>query len=490
MRDLQAWNVGSTSATLLSRDPLWFELMRCELRLRVLELQDSECSDKTAEDVRVIESPVAKIIDFLKRYDAGGRKKPKAAEARELLQVIENADDLWSPDLQAQLTGNPYDNNVTDYLVHATSVAPPSREPKKGLLRSYSMHSKFDLMQLVDAEHVDREPSFRKLLGVRYTTDVQDPEAHEYAMKVAAETTRPQDTLDQIGTDFTLDFISLGTARHESRVSLCAVVKQCIKSLGISHVLKSKEKLLQLLAFASRVEDGYMDQGYHCKIHAADVTHRLTCVLNHSGIAEGSKRNNSLSCELLAAVVAAVVHDFEHPQVGAGGWHLQPSYFGAVERLGMTPAQVSNGFMVSAEASMAVAFNFQAVAENHSLRASIALMSQTEYNFTSAWDDKYEVHKFKNAMIKNVLATDMSRHFELLAQFKTKVVRGDALNGKECREVWMDWDYNLRSLVLQVAMKAMTPPHTHKLVPQSPPGMATCSASVQGPVPLPEANGR
>lgn len=101
---------------------------------------------------------------------------------------------------------------------------------------------------------------------------------------------------------------------------------------------------------------------------------------------------------------------------------------------------------------MAIAFNFQAVAENHSLRTSLALMSQSEYNFMEDWSPG-QAKEFKHTVIRMVLATDMSRHFEMLVQYKTKVVNSDAVAGKKGQEAFAAMDSNQRMMTLQMAMK-------------------------------------
>ena len=115
--------------------------------------------------------------------------------------------------------------------------------------------------------------------------------------------------------------------------------------------------------------------------------------------------------------------------------------------------QVSNGFLVATEQPMAVAFNNQAVAENHCLRTSLALMRQEEYDFLAEWSDKEAVRDLRQAMIQIVLSTDLARHFELLVQFKTKILNGETTKGKQGGDAWEAMDYNHRLLVLQVAMK-------------------------------------
>ena len=48
-------------------------------------------------------------------------------------------------------------------------------------------------------------------------------------------------------------------------------------------------------------------------MHAADVTSRLGAILHHTGIAEDMLATEGGDLQLLAMVLSAVVHDFEHP---------------------------------------------------------------------------------------------------------------------------------------------------------------------------------
>ena len=54
----------------------------------------------------------------------------------------------------------------------------------------------------------------------------------------------------------------------------------------------------------------------------------------------------------------------------------------------------------------------------------------------------------------------MSRHFELLVQFKTKLLYNDQLEDLVGGEAWEAMDHQKRLLVLQMAMKVRRPPLT------------------------------
>ena len=73
--------------------------------------------------------------------------------------------------------------------------------------------------------------------------------------------------------------------------------------------------------FAVRVEGSYLDCPYHNKRHAAAVTLVLFQIVLHSGIMAGPDQcligRVPLKLYILAAVIAAGVHDVRHPGIGS-----------------------------------------------------------------------------------------------------------------------------------------------------------------------------
>eukprot|EP00193_Tetraselmis_chui_P005638 CAMPEP_0177759646 /NCGR_PEP_ID=MMETSP0491_2-20121128/4842_1 /TAXON_ID=63592 /ORGANISM="Tetraselmis chuii, Strain PLY429" /LENGTH=999 /DNA_ID=CAMNT_0019275487 /DNA_START=135 /DNA_END=3134 /DNA_ORIENTATION=- len=384
-----------------------------------------------------LESPLAKMLQFLRRCEAAPPwLRPRGAEARALRELIEKSDDLLSPNLQRSLGlgldgYSPYSEGVAQYLLHQTSVAPTPSGNRKMTMKTYSASSMRPSDSSVAGEEASNgtghgEGDRRKLLEIPFV-DIVDVDAHQFEVSSPKDVKVPIASLDCIGLDFTLDFVNPDSMMRRCNEALVVVMKQAVASLELDSCLKTRQSILRLLSLARRLESGYMEGGYHNRFHAADVTNRLACVLRHSGISAAAQRSSSQSCQLLAAIVAACAHDFEHPQL-------------------------TNGFLVETEEPMAIAFNFQAVAENHSLRTSLALMSQTEYNFVEEWEAG-QAKEFKRAVIRMVLATDMSRHFELLVQYRTKVVNSEAVRGKTGREAFAAMDVNQRMMTLQMAMK-------------------------------------
>ncbi|MEQ2242103.1 cGMP-inhibited 3',5'-cyclic phosphodiesterase A [Ilyodon furcidens] len=125
--------------------------------------------------------------------------------------------------------------------------------------------------------------------------------------------------------------------------------------------------------------------------------------------------------ELMALYVAAAMHDYDHP--------------------GRT-----NAFLVATSAPQALLYNDRSVLENHHAAAAWNLfMSRPEFNFLANLEH-VEFKRFRFLVIEAILATDLKKHFDFLAEFNAKV--GDeGVSG-------IDWtNDNDRLLVCQMCIK-------------------------------------
>ncbi|KAJ3591243.1 hypothetical protein NHX12_009189, partial [Muraenolepis orangiensis] len=214
----------------------------------------------------------------------------------------------------------------------------------------------------------------------------------------------------------------------------------------------------QFMNYFRALENGYRDIPYHNRIHATDVLHavwylttqpvpglpsQLDDISTHSDSANGlSPSAPGLLCskmspqpedgygslaglipalELMALYVAAAMHDYDHP--------------------GRT-----NAFLVATSAPQAVLYNDRSVLENHHAASAWNLfMSRPEFNFLSNLEHG-EFKRFRFLVIEAILATDLKKHFDFLAEFNAKV--GD--EGVSC----IDWtNENDRLLVCQMCIK-------------------------------------
>ncbi|XP_041852283.1 cGMP-inhibited 3',5'-cyclic phosphodiesterase B isoform X2 [Melanotaenia boesemani] len=216
----------------------------------------------------------------------------------------------------------------------------------------------------------------------------------------------------------------------------------------------------EFMSYFCALENGYRDIPYHNRVHATDVLHAVWYLTTRpipgfqqihsehvtgsdtdsdSGISPGrisyaSSKSSSISddsygclawnipaLELMALYVAAAMHDYDHP--------------------GRT-----NAFLVATNAPQAVLYNDRSVLENHHAASAWSLyLSQPEYNFLVNLDH-VEFKRFRFLVIEAILATDLKKHFDFLAEFNNKV--------NDVNSPGIDWtNENDRLLVCQVCIK-------------------------------------
>ncbi|XP_072905602.1 cGMP-inhibited 3',5'-cyclic phosphodiesterase 3B isoform X2 [Hemitrygon akajei] len=240
------------------------------------------------------------------------------------------------------------------------------------------------------------------------------------------------------------------------------ILSQVIYSLFLDTGLFELFKIpvREFINYFSALENGYRDIPYHNRVHATDVLHAVWYLTTRpipgfqqinndhvtgsdtdsdSGISPGriayifsrscTITDDSYSClasnipalELMALYVAAAMHDYDHP--------------------GRT-----NAFLVATNAPQAVLYNDRSVLENHHSAAAWNLfMSRTEFNFLANLDH-VEFKRFRFLVIEAILATDLKKHFDFLAEFNSKI--------NEVNNPGIDWtNENDRLLVCQVCIK-------------------------------------
>eukprot|EP00727_Mastigamoeba_balamuthi_P014574 m51a1_g9741 putative camp phosphodiesterase (912) ;mRNA; r:1553937-1568042 len=149
------------------------------------------------------------------------------------------------------------------------------------------------------------------------------------------------------------------------------------------------EKLNNFLASIRRK---YNNNPFHNDVHAADVVQgvcALLCMLE-PGVLE--------PIECLALVIAAAVHDTDHPGT-------------------------NNNFQVATQSQMAVTYNDRSVLENHHACTAWAVLRQEESNFV-AHLPLSQRKEFRKLLIDLVFATDMLFHLDTISKFHTKIKSG------------------------------------------------------------------
>ncbi|KAK3583959.1 hypothetical protein CHS0354_033754 [Potamilus streckersoni] len=217
------------------------------------------------------------------------------------------------------------------------------------------------------------------------------------------------------------------------------------------------------ISYFHALEMGYRDKPYHNRVHATDVLHGVyylttqpvpgftqistgdifsrqgsssesdgdaverTNFPHHCGSVPltddsyGIMGCNFPALELMALYTAAAMHDYDHP--------------------GRT-----NAFLVATNAPQAILYNDRSVLENHHAAAAWnLLLCKPDHNFLSGLDQA-EFKRFRYLVIEAILATDLKRHFEILAEFNAKANDDDAPG--------IDWTNETdRMLVSQMVIK-------------------------------------
>ncbi|XP_030306842.1 cGMP-inhibited 3',5'-cyclic phosphodiesterase B isoform X1 [Calypte anna] len=239
---------------------------------------------------------------------------------------------------------------------------------------------------------------------------------------------------------------------------LSQVTYTLFQDTGLFEIFKIPTQ--EFMNYFCALENGYRDIPYHNRIHATDVLHAVWYLTTRpipgfqqiqnedimesemdeaSGIAPvpvsyisskscsitddsyGCLASNIPALELMALYVAAAMHDYDHP--------------------GRT-----NAFLVATNAPQAVLYNDRSVLENHHAASAWNLfLSQPEYNFLSNLDH-VEFKRFRFLVIEAILATDLKKHFDFLAEFNAKV--------NDINSHGIEWsNENDRLLVCQICIK-------------------------------------
>ncbi|XP_035993748.1 cAMP-specific 3',5'-cyclic phosphodiesterase 4D isoform X4 [Fundulus heteroclitus] len=143
--------------------------------------------------------------------------------------------------------------------------------------------------------------------------------------------------------------------------------------------------------FMMTLEDHYhSDVAYHNNIHAADVVQSTHVLLSTPAL-----EAVFTDLEILAALFASSIHDVDHPGV-------------------------SNQFLINTNSELALMYNDVSVLENHHLAVGFKLLQEDNCDIFQNLSKKQR-QSLRKMVIDMVLATDMSKHMNLLADLKTMV---------------------------------------------------------------------
>ncbi|XP_057189236.1 cAMP-specific 3',5'-cyclic phosphodiesterase 4C isoform X3 [Triplophysa rosa] len=145
------------------------------------------------------------------------------------------------------------------------------------------------------------------------------------------------------------------------------------------------------ITYMMTLEENYhSDVAYHNNIHAADVVQSTHVLLSTPAL-----EAVFTDLEILAAMFASAIHDVDHPGV-------------------------SNQFLINTNSELALMYNDSSVLENHHLAVGFKLLQEENCDIFQNLNKKQR-QSLRKMVIDMVLATDMSKHMNLLADLKTMV---------------------------------------------------------------------
>ncbi|XP_024049992.2 cAMP-specific 3',5'-cyclic phosphodiesterase 4C isoform X2 [Terrapene carolina triunguis] len=145
------------------------------------------------------------------------------------------------------------------------------------------------------------------------------------------------------------------------------------------------------ITYLMTLEDHYhADVAYHNNIHAADVVQSTHVLLSTPAL-----EAVFTDLEVMAAIFASAIHDVDHPGV-------------------------SNQFLINTNSELALMYNDVSVLENHHLAVGFKLLQEENCDIFQQLSKKQR-QSLRKMAIDMVLATDMSKHMNLLADLKTMV---------------------------------------------------------------------
>lgn len=145
------------------------------------------------------------------------------------------------------------------------------------------------------------------------------------------------------------------------------------------------------LTFLMTLEDHYhADVAYHNNIHAADVVQSTHVLLSTPAL-----EDVFTDLEIMSALFASAIHDVDHPGL-------------------------SNQFLINTNSELALMYNDASVLENHHLAVGFKLLQEENCDIFCNLSKKQR-QSMRQMTIDMVLATDMSKHMNFLADLKTMV---------------------------------------------------------------------
>jgi len=147
---------------------------------------------------------------------------------------------------------------------------------------------------------------------------------------------------------------------------------------------------VKLVNFLRSIESGQQDNPYHNATHVADVVQSMHVILTKGGIGKFVGK-----FEILAGLIAATVHDYEH-------------------------RGFNNDFLIKTNDEWAIDSNDKAPNENHHLSSAFRILRHQDCNFLHRMPHAQQM-QLRKLIIEMVLATDMAEHMAIVSRLKNDI---------------------------------------------------------------------
>ncbi|CAG9331209.1 unnamed protein product [Blepharisma stoltei] len=190
--------------------------------------------------------------------------------------------------------------------------------------------------------------------------------------------------LSGLGVNWNFDVWFLFQVTNESLSTICKYFFQLWGLAETFSILEETE-----IRFFKTLETNYFQNPYHNACHAADVLHSLFYFYMQSDIIK-----NITPLDTMASIIAAAGHDVGHPAL-------------------------SNRFLINNKHELSLSYNDDSVLENMHIAKIFRIMSNEDCNIFGGLKTE-DWFKARKLIIKMILDTDMSKHFECFGRFKMR----------------------------------------------------------------------
>ncbi|CAG9317430.1 unnamed protein product [Blepharisma stoltei] len=193
--------------------------------------------------------------------------------------------------------------------------------------------------------------------------------------------------LSQIGKNWNFDMFFLKDCTHDKPLHI--VGSYCIKKYRLDDTFSIPESVYT--CFFEKLESLYKNNPFHNSSHAADMLASSIYFINKSILSD-----YYLEFDILATIIACLGHDVGHPAF-------------------------SNRFLVTNKDELAILYNDTSVLEMMHCSTVFQIMKQTNANILSTLSSDTWI-MVRKEIVEMILATDMQKHFDILGQFRVKLM--------------------------------------------------------------------